>query len=145
MCGLHYWGHCNFVLFSHCLNNVSNNPRSKYKHEIARCNFWNSKYMVEIELGENDTALVQGQTSRQCSKASRLRLEVLSKIPEAISGVFCWNWTSSISIIYFEFQKLHRAISCLYFDRGLFEASLKKWRPHTAWLIMLRRLKFTTN
>ena len=50
MCGLHFF------------NDASNNPRSKYKHEIARCNFWNSKYMIEIELGENDTALVQGAT-----------------------------------------------------------------------------------
>ena len=91
VCGLHYWGHCNFVLFSHCLNNVSNNPRSKYKHEIARCNFWNSKYMVEIDLRKNNTALVQGQTSRQCSKTSRLRLKVfehcLEELPLNSSGI----------------------------------------------------------
>ena len=47
--------------------------------------------MVEIELGENDTALVQGQTSRQCSKTSRLRLEVfehcLEELPLNLSGI----------------------------------------------------------
>ena len=75
VCGLHFF------------NDASNNPRSKYKHEIARCNFWNSKYMVEIELGENDTALVQFQQN-----TPRLNLKNLSAAPRSFwdcLGVFC--------------------------------------------------------
>ena len=72
VCGLHFF------------NDASNNPRSKYKHEIARCNFWNSKYMIEIELGENDTALVQGQ----------LGLGAFLPSPALIAP---WTWVVSFS------------------------------------------------
>ena len=139
MCGLHYWGHCNLVLFSHCLNNVSNNPRSKYKHEIARCNFWNSKYMIEIELGENgpgafrpSPALVAPwtravsfsprsiSTKYSSAKPRSILLKNLSTMLKNLSAAprgfeHCLEVFESI---YFSYQKSHRAISYINHPLG---------------------------
>ena len=99
---------------------------AKYPEALPR------SILLKLNEGRTIPLEFRGNSSRQCSKTSRRSREVFEHCREVCPWTRAVSFSpSSISTIYFEFQKLHRAISCLYFDRGLFETLLRQWLNST--------------